>query len=47
MMAEEIAIFEKKNVKPGPGEYQPNKKVKYLGAFNLGDIKTPSFIDEA
>ena len=47
MMADEIANNEKKNLKPGPGEYKPSLKPKYLGAFNLKDKKTTSFIDEA
>ena len=47
MMPEEIEIYEKKNQKPPPGEYNPQLKTKFLGAFNLKDKKSTSFLDEA
>jgi hypothetical protein len=38
---------EKKNLKPGPGAYEDKTKIKYIGAFNLKDAKSLSFVDDA
>ena len=43
----EIQKEAKKNLKPGPGAYEPAQKEKVLGAFNLKEVKSPSFLDDA
>ena len=42
----EIENLNKKEVKPGPGAYEPQNKPRLLGAFNLKSEKV-SFIEDA
>jgi hypothetical protein len=46
-LIDEVLKDSEKNVKPGPGTYQDQTKVKHLGALNLKDEKTLYFIEEA
>lgn len=46
-LIDEIILDNKKNIKPGPGTYEDNTKIKYIGAFNLKDAKSSYIIDEA
>lgn len=46
-LVDEIIRENTKNLKPGPGQYKDQTKVKYLGAFNLKETKSPGFIDDA
>ncbi|CDW85772.1 UNKNOWN [Stylonychia lemnae] len=46
-LIDDVIRENEKNIKPGPGEYVDQTKIKYAGAFNLKDERTPCFIDEA
>ncbi len=46
-LVDEIQKESARNQKPGPGAYDAKLNHKLLGAFNLKDIKSPGFIDDA
>ena len=42
----EIAHDAKRNLRPGPGDYENEKRVRILGTYKSNDSKS-SFVDEA